>query len=233
MMPRRDAMGERALMCAVLTDAIRCLSEWRRQPGPAAEAWRWVMSRDREWPFAFENLCDALGFRIDVTRRRFIEGTPSLEALRQVAAGNASWCGARPSPPPTATARTARDAAVLQYRAEGLTLAEIARAVGLSISHVANICKRTFHGADHPREQALTPRQQTIVRLVALGLGPHEIAAKLGISPATAKVHLTHVFRILDVHDRQALVDYARRAGLAEAEAPEPDGPGAGSPEHA
>jgi hypothetical protein len=68
---RRDALvcGERALMLAVLEDAIRCL----QAPGPrarraAVEAAEWIRSVDLEWPFSFENLCAAL--ELDAGRLR-------------------------------------------------------------------------------------------------------------------------------------------------------------------
>src|SRR5262249_46024232 len=56
--------GERALMCAVLEDAIRCLMG-QGYPGHsrgllAARARAWVAARDHRWPFSFECICDAL-----------------------------------------------------------------------------------------------------------------------------------------------------------------------------
>ena len=56
------ASGERALMCAILADALACLGGWCRQPGLAADARQWVASTDRHWPCSFENICDTLGF---------------------------------------------------------------------------------------------------------------------------------------------------------------------------
>jgi hypothetical protein len=58
------ARGERALMLAVLEDAIRCLQEHRRsvraQPRRLArEAEAWIRS-DVERPFSFVSVCDAL-----------------------------------------------------------------------------------------------------------------------------------------------------------------------------
>src|SRR5439155_18178232 len=60
------AAGERALMRAVLEDAVHCLVGEvgpRRQRGQlAAEAREWIEAGDSRWPFSFENVCDALGF---------------------------------------------------------------------------------------------------------------------------------------------------------------------------
>jgi hypothetical protein len=58
------ARGERALMLAVLEDAIRCLEERRRSVRSeprrlAREAEAWIRS-DIERPFSFVSVCDAL-----------------------------------------------------------------------------------------------------------------------------------------------------------------------------
>jgi len=60
----RRAVGERALMLAVLEDAIRCLQEHRRgaraEPRRLArEAEAWIRS-NAERPFSFVDVCDAL-----------------------------------------------------------------------------------------------------------------------------------------------------------------------------
>jgi DNA-binding CsgD family transcriptional regulator len=120
----------------------------------------------------------------------------------------------------TQTARVARDAAIVQRRAEGATLAEIARAYALSPGHVANICSKAARGGDRPsvEGQILSPRERTIVRFLARGLGTREIARKLGISPLTVQVHVNNVLRNLGIPDRRTLVAYARRAGLLDDE---------------
>jgi len=58
------ARGERALMLAVLEDAIRCLQEHRRSARAeprrlAREAEAWIRS-NAERPFSFVNICEAL-----------------------------------------------------------------------------------------------------------------------------------------------------------------------------
>ncbi len=73
--PRRNdaASGPRALMLAVLEDAVRCIAagRWRgrfRARRLAAEAEAWVRCERREWPFSFVNICDVLGFDVDAMR---------------------------------------------------------------------------------------------------------------------------------------------------------------------
>ena len=70
-----DTSGPRALMLAVLEDAVQCIERGRRSrrfrtQRLAAEAHAWVRSDDRHWPFSFANVCDVLGFDADALRRR-------------------------------------------------------------------------------------------------------------------------------------------------------------------
>lgn len=59
----------------------------------------------------------------------------------------------------------------------------------------------------------LSPREQEVVRHVALGLNNRAIAARLGIREATVKAHFTHIFHKLGVRGRaQLLAWYHRRA---------------------
>lgn len=58
---------------------------------------------------------------------------------------------------------------------------------------------------------SLTPRERGIVELVAQGLKNREIAAALGITPGTVKVHLMHVFEKTAAKDRYELALQASR----------------------
>jgi DNA-binding NarL/FixJ family response regulator len=60
----------------------------------------------------------------------------------------------------------------------------------------------------------LTARELEIVPLVAEGLSNKEIGARLGISHATVKVHLKHVFRKLGIDGRLHLLRWAEERGL-------------------
>lgn len=58
---------EMALMCAVLEDAVRVWRKYHTQKHPKArflahEAREWMESQDRRSPFAFLNICAAVGF---------------------------------------------------------------------------------------------------------------------------------------------------------------------------
>jgi len=63
----------------------------------------------------------------------------------------------------------------------------------------------------------LTERECEVLRLVATGMSNAEIAARLCISPATAKTHVAHLLTKLDSRDRVQLVIIAYQAGLATA----------------
>lgn len=60
----------------------------------------------------------------------------------------------------------------------------------------------------------LTPREMSVVELLAKGMRNKEIAAALGISEDTAEVHLRHIFDKLEVKDRTAAVMVALRRGI-------------------
>ncbi len=76
------AVRERALMQAVLEDAVHCLAgelgPSSARPTLAAEARAWFTASDPHWPFSFVNLCDALGLDADRVRRRLLRDAPEI-----------------------------------------------------------------------------------------------------------------------------------------------------------
>jgi DNA-binding NarL/FixJ family response regulator len=66
-----------------------------------------------------------------------------------------------------------------------------------------------------PRDLAgLTDREREVMALVGAGLSNDEIAAKLVVSPATAKTHVSRAMVKLGARDRAQLVVFAYEAGL-------------------
>ncbi len=76
----RAISPERSLALAVLSQAMIDLQKYRyakrrRQQRLFMEAYEWVGSEDRSWPFSFTNLCEYLDLPVDPLRQRLIEGT--------------------------------------------------------------------------------------------------------------------------------------------------------------
>jgi len=67
-----------------------------------------------------------------------------------------------------------------------------------------------------PGVAALTDREREVVALVAAGLSNDEIAARLVVSPLTAKTHVSRAMTKLAARDRAQLVVIAYASGLAE-----------------
>jgi two-component system nitrate/nitrite response regulator NarL len=71
--------------------------------------------------------------------------------------------------------------------------------------------------ASQPRETfGLTPRELELTSLVVSGLKNRDVAARLGISEGTAKLHLYNVYKKLGVANRVELVLRVRSAGLTD-----------------
>jgi len=109
--------------------------------------------------------------------------------------------------------------------ARGIVLKE------LSPHHVIDCVRRVHGGAEWveflgraaepapsqdapPESLGLTPRELELASLVVSGLRNRDIAARLGISEGTTKLHLYNVYKKLGVASRVELVLRMRSAGL-------------------
>ena len=77
---------EKMLMFAMLVDAISCFDKLSAAAGTASkrkwlEARNWLCSNRRDWPFAYRNVCEVLGFDPDYLRRGLLSRiqTPRLD----------------------------------------------------------------------------------------------------------------------------------------------------------
>jgi DNA-binding NarL/FixJ family response regulator len=68
--------------------------------------------------------------------------------------------------------------------------------------------------SDSTNTTALTPREEDVLRYLAMGLPNKEIAQKLFISDGTVKSHVEHILGKLGVSDRTQAVVWAIRNGL-------------------
>jgi hypothetical protein len=65
---------EERLMLAVLQDAVECFQEYVlaqevREKKLFQDAQDWILEKNTEWPFSFENICEALQLNPDYIRR--------------------------------------------------------------------------------------------------------------------------------------------------------------------
>jgi DNA-binding NarL/FixJ family response regulator len=74
--------------------------------------------------------------------------------------------------------------------------------------------RRAANGTAEERLAVLTGREREILALVGQGLNNDEIGAKLFLSPATARTHVSHAMGKLGARDRAQLVVIAFQTGL-------------------
>jgi DNA-binding CsgD family transcriptional regulator len=67
---------------------------------------------------------------------------------------------------------------------------------------------------DNSLDTSLSPREQEIARLVAVGYPNKTIAGILDISPWTVATHVRRIFNKLNVHGRPAMMAELARAGF-------------------
>ncbi|MDW5325802.1 response regulator transcription factor [Plantactinospora sp. KLBMP9567] len=80
---------------------------------------------------------------------------------------------------------------------------------------ISEFAARVRHPDPGPRLRALTEREREVMVLVAAGLSNDEIAARLVVSPATAKTHVSRIMTKTQVRDRAQLVILAYESGLS------------------
>jgi len=68
--------------------------------------------------------------------------------------------------------------------------------------------------AEHTPRVPLTPRETEVLSLVANGLSNAEVAARIGRTEGTVKVHLKNILQKLDASDRTEAVTTALRRGF-------------------
>ena len=79
---------------------------------------------------------------------------------------------------------------------------------------IGEFALRAQQPREYPQLAALTEREREVVALAGQGLSNDEIAAKLVVSPATAKTHVSRAMVKLAARDRAQLVVIAYESGL-------------------
>lgn len=86
---------------------------------------------------------------------------------------------------------------------------------GVSVSATTSSCASDVTGANEepaPFEgYALTEREAEVARLLAEGNSQKKIAELMGVSIGTVQTHVKAVYRKLDIHSKQQLIDLVRR----------------------
>jgi DNA-binding NarL/FixJ family response regulator len=87
---------------------------------------------------------------------------------------------------------------------------------GITRRLIADIIARPHpgQGIDVTRLSELTDREREVLTLIGGGLSNDEIAAKLYVSPLTAKTHVSRILTKLGARDRAQLVVTAYETGL-------------------
>jgi two-component system response regulator NreC len=83
---------------------------------------------------------------------------------------------------------------------------------------VTDYLRRMGEGSDEGSYQELTDREREVLKLIAEGYTNPEIANLLNISVKTVQAHRSHIMEKLNLHRPAALVRYAIRKGLVEAD---------------
>ncbi|WP_327366655.1 response regulator transcription factor [Streptomyces sp. NBC_01217] len=79
---------------------------------------------------------------------------------------------------------------------------------------IAEFAGRVKGPEPDPRLDVLTDREREVMQLVAAGLTNDEIAARLVLSPSTAKTHVSRIMSKLGARDRSQVVVLAYESGM-------------------
>src|SRR5439155_9103561 len=77
--------------------------------------------------------------------------------------------------------------------------------------------RRAQEATEAQRAERLTPRETEILQLMANGVAPDQIAAKLSVSPYTLRTHVQNVLTKLGVHSKLEAHAFAMRHGKGTA----------------
>jgi DNA-binding NarL/FixJ family response regulator len=85
---------------------------------------------------------------------------------------------------------------------------------GISLAHEREMCPRSSTQKLAHITEALTPREQEVLRLVAQGMRNAQVAHQLVMSVGTVRTHLESIYSKLGVANRTAAAHYAQEHHL-------------------
>lgn len=104
---------------------------------------------------------------------------------------------------------------------------QVAQLVRPVLAQVTRHHAAALAAGDEPRRSTppLTDRERVILRLLASGQTAEQISRRLDISPRTVQKHVEHLYRKLDVHDRDHACQRAIDTGVLVSTAHSAEGP--------
>ena len=106
-------------------------------------------------------------------------------------------------------------AGAMGYLVKDMMVADILKVIRLVMSGRRGIPPEVAAKlAEHTPRVALTPRETEVISLMAAGLTNAQIAARIGRTEETAKVHVKNILQKLDARDRTEAVTAAIRRGF-------------------
>jgi NarL family two-component system response regulator LiaR len=87
---------------------------------------------------------------------------------------------------------------------------------GLRQSGVPFITAEADMTISEPPVEALTSREQEVLKLIGQGASNHDIAERLFLSDGTVRTHVHHILDKLNLKNRNQAILYAMKAGLTE-----------------
>jgi DNA-binding NarL/FixJ family response regulator len=113
------------------------------------------------------------------------------------------------------------DAGAMGYIAKSETLPVLLSALRLVLSGGVYVPRKFIQPANSSQNErngslltGLTPRQIDVLKAMMQGKSNKEIASEFNLSIVTVKVHITAIFKVLNVHHRLQAIQLAEALGL-------------------
>ncbi len=198
------------LRIIIWNDAAAALLGFRTEEVLGRHCYELMGCRDESGRLACHGNC------LELLRGRRQEMVPTHDVLLRTKHGRKIWVSVSTILMPS----TRKDLSVLVHLfRDASRQKDMEYFIGHLVSHAAKLSMSP--GADPPVNPpasspppALTSREREVLRLMAAGASTKAVAAKLSVSPATARNHIHNTLTKLEVHSRLEAVTLAMRRGL-------------------